>query len=166
MGLKLNAGVSRKVGLPNYGSVGASCNLELELDAGLIERDLDAFHARVRDVYVAAHQAVHDELARLQAPVESPHDPPAAPTRHASNGHAGTNGHAGSNGRTDRPPAGRSRLRKPATENQVRAIRSIANRQHADLDGLLREFGVDRPEDLSLKQASELIDTLKTAASI
>ena len=71
-----------------------------------------------------------------------------------------------SNGHADRPPAGRSRLRKPATEKQVRAIRSIANRQHADLDGLLREFGVDRPEDLSLKQASELIDTLKTAARI
>ena len=68
MALKLNVGVSRKVGLPDYGSVGASCNLELELDAGLLERDLDAFHARVRDVYVAAHQAVHDELARLQAP--------------------------------------------------------------------------------------------------
>ena len=76
------------------------------------------------------------------------------------------NGQAGGNGHTDRPPAGRSRPRKPATENQVRAIRSIASRQHADLDGLLREFGVDRPEDLSLKQASELIDTLKTAASI
>ena len=165
MALKLNVGVSRKVGLPDYGSVGASCNLELELDAGLIDRDLDAFHARVRGVYVAAHQAVHDELARLQAPVESPHDPPAAPARHASNGHVGGNGHAGSNGRTDRP-AGRSRLSKPATENQVRAIRSIANRQHADLDGLLREFDVDRPEDLSLKQASELIDTLKTAAGI
>jgi hypothetical protein len=158
--LKLNVGVSRKVGLPDYGSVGASCNLEVELDAGLIDRDLDAFQARVRGVYVAAHQAVHDELARLQAPVESPHDPPAVPTRHASNGHAGNNGHAG------RPPAGRSRLRKPATEAQVRAIRSIASRQHADLDGLLREFGVDRPEDLSLKQASELIDTLKTAAGI
>ena len=160
MALKLNVGVSRKVGLPDYGSVGASCNLELELDAGLLDRDLDAFHARVRGVYVAAHQAVHDELARLQAPVEAPHDPPASPPRHASNGHPGGNGHA------DRPPAGRSRPRKPATENQVRAIRSIASRQHADLDGLLREFGVDRPEDLSLKQASELIDTLKTAARI
>jgi hypothetical protein len=114
----------------------------------------------VRGVYVAAHQAVHDELARLQAPVESSHDPTAAPTRHASNGHAGTNGHA------DRTPAGRSRPRKPATEAQIRAIRSIASRQHADLGGLLREFGVDRPEDLSLKQASELIDTLKTAAGI
>ena len=56
----------RKVGMPDYGSVGASCNLELELDSGLLEKDLDGFHARVREVYVAAHQAVHDELARLQ----------------------------------------------------------------------------------------------------
>ena len=100
MALKLNVGVSRKAGLPAYGSVGASCNLELELDAGLLEHDLDAFHARVRGVYVAAHQAVHDELARLQAPVEVPHDPPASPPRHASNGHPNGNGHA------DRPPAG------------------------------------------------------------
>jgi hypothetical protein len=133
---------------------------EVELDSTLIDRDLDAFHARVRDVYVAAHQAVHDELARLQAPVDPPREPPASPPRHASNGHPGGNGHA------DHPPAGRSRQRRPATENQVRAIRSIAGRQHADLDGLLREYGVDRPEALSLKQASELIDALKTAASI
>jgi hypothetical protein len=158
--LKLNVGVSRKVGLPAFGSVGASCNLELEVEAGLLERDLDAFHARVRDVYVAAHQAVHDELARLQAPVEAPHDAPASPPRQSSNGHPGGNGHA------DGPPAGRSRPRRPATENQVRAIRSIAARQHADLAGLLQDYGVSRPEDLSIKQASELIDALKTAASI
>ena len=160
MALKLNVGVSRKVGLPDYGSVGASCNLELEVEVGLLERDLDAFHARVRDANVAAHQAVHDELARLQAPVEPPGDPTAPPLRPVSNGQAA--GH----GPTDRAPAGRSRPRRPATENQVRAIRSIAGRQHADLDGLLRGHGVDRPEDLSLRQASELIDALKTAAGI
>jgi hypothetical protein len=158
--MKLNVGVSRKVGLPDFGSVGASCNVEVELDSALIDRDLDAFHARVRDVYVAAHQAVHDELARLQAPVQPPCDPPAPPPRHASNGQPDGDGHA------DGPPAGRSRPRRPATENQVRAIRSIASRQHADLDGLLRDLGVSRPEDLSIKQASELIDTLKMAASI
>ena len=160
MALKLNVGVSRKVGQPDYGSAGASCNLELEVEVGLLDRDLEAFHARVRDVYVAAHQAVHDELARLQAPVEPPHEPQASPPRQASNGHPGGNGHS------DRPPAGRSRPRRPATDNQVRAICTIASRQHADLDGLLRDHGVDRPEDLSLKQASELIDALKTAAGI
>ena len=41
MPMKLNVGVSRKIGLPDYGSVGASCNLELELDSSLLERDLD-----------------------------------------------------------------------------------------------------------------------------
>jgi hypothetical protein len=158
--LRLDVGVSRKVGLPDYGSVGASCNLELEIDSGLLERDLDAFRARVRDAYVAAHQAVHDELARLRAPVAEPRASPASPPHHASNGQSGGNGHAG------RQPAGRSGPRRPATENQVRAIRSIAGRRHADLDGLLQDYGVERPEDLSVKQASELIDALKTAASI
>jgi hypothetical protein len=157
--LKLNVGVSRKVGLPDYGSIGASCNVEVEVESTLLERDLDAFHARVRDAYVAVHQAVHDELTRLQAPVE----PPA---RSAPNGYSGGNGHASGNGHAERPAAGRSRPRRPATENQVRAIRSIASRQHADLDGLLRDYGVGRPEDLSIKQASELIDALKTAASL
>jgi hypothetical protein len=160
MALKLSVGVSRKVGQPDYGSVGASCQLELEVDVGLLERDLDGFHARVRDAYVAAHQAVHDELARLQAPAAPSPAPPTPPARPEANGRPGGDGQAG------RPPAGRSRPRRPATDNQVRAIRSIAARRHADLDGLLREYGDGRPEDLSIRQASELIDALKTAAAM
>jgi hypothetical protein len=160
--LKLNVGVSRKIGLPDYGSVGASCNLELELDASLIERDLDSFQARVRDVYVAAQQAVNDELARLHTPATPPQEPPVpAPASRQSHGQANGNGHS------HRPLAGRSRADKPATENQVKAIRSIARRQNADLEGLLRdEYGVVRPEDLTLKQASAFIDMLKAAGQI
>ena len=67
MALRLNVGVSRKLGLPEYSSAGASCHLELELPEGLLQTDLDEFQHRVRDAYVAAHQAVNDELARLQA---------------------------------------------------------------------------------------------------
>ncbi len=55
MPMKLDVGVTRKVGMPDYGSVGASCNLELELDSGLLEKDLDGFHARIRAAYVTAH---------------------------------------------------------------------------------------------------------------
>ena len=159
MPLKLNVGVSRKVGQPDYGSVGVSCNLELELDSTLIERDLDGFHARVRDAFIAARQAVQDELARVQAPVAAPEGLP--PPRRPANGQPDGNGHA------SHQPAARPRAGKLATEKQVRAIASIARRQHADLDGLLRDdFGVERPEDLSIKQASRLIDLLKTAGQI
>ena len=34
--LKLNAGFSRKIGEPNYGSRGASVNIELEVESNLI----------------------------------------------------------------------------------------------------------------------------------
>jgi hypothetical protein len=155
--LKLNVGVGREVGLPDYGSVGASCNLEMELDSALLERDLDGFHAPVRDAFVAARQAVQDELARVQVPVElaQPAPAPRAPTNGNGNGHAPAG------------PAERSRTQKRATDKQVKAILAIARQQHADLDGLLQQDdGVHRPEDLSLKQASELIDMLKTAGRI
>jgi hypothetical protein len=154
--LKLNVGVGRKVGLPDYGSVGASCNLEMELDSALLERDLDGFHTRVRDAFVAARQAVQDELARVQAPIELAQRAPAprAPTSGGSN----SNGHASAG------PTERSRPQKRATDKQVKAILAIARQQHADLDRLLQQdYGVHHPEDLSIKQASELIDLLKAA---
>ena len=54
---------------------------------------------------------------------------------------------------------------KPATPSQVKAIVAIARRQRADLEGLLRdEYGVARPDDLTLAQASRFIDQLKAAA--
>ncbi len=48
--LKLNAGFSRKVGEPNYGSRGASVNVELELESGLIG-DPDALMARIHNLF-------------------------------------------------------------------------------------------------------------------
>ncbi len=163
MPLKLNVGVSKKVGLPDYGSAGATCNLELELDARLLETDLDGFHQRVRSVYIAAQQAVHDELARLQGqPTLAPDGRPVAS---GGNGHRnGASGHAAV---AARPAAVGNRLRKAATASQVRAITAIARRQNADLEGLLRdEYGVDRAEDLTLRQASALIDRLKEATEV
>jgi hypothetical protein len=51
---------------------------------------------------------------------------------------------------------------KPATASQVKAIGSIARQKGADLVAILRsEYDVERPEDLTLRQASALIDRLK-----
>jgi hypothetical protein len=52
---------------------------------------------------------------------------------------------------------------KPATPNQIKAILAICRKQDTDLVGLLRhEYEVERPEDLTIRQASELIDLLKS----
>ena len=153
MSLKLNVGVSRKVGLPDFGSIGASCGLEIELDAGLLDRVDDSFERRIREAYAAAERAVGDELARLHPasasvpPEARPH--PASPRLEAPSSRPGG------------PTRGR-REPRPATPNQLRAIRSLAGRLRLDLPALLREqYHASRPEELSLAQASGLIDTLK-----
>ena len=55
---------------------------------------------------------------------------------------------------------------RPATPAQVRALYAIANRQQLDLTAEIHSrFGVDRPDDLSLDQASQMIDTIKPSSN-
>ena len=88
---------------------------------------------------------------------------PAA--RDAVNGSRAGDGHARGNGEAvlaGRTAAEAPRTGKPATASQVSAIRSIARQKGAELVPLLRsEYDVERPEDLTLRQASALIDWLK-----
>lgn len=146
MPLTLNVGLSKKIGQPDFGSLGASCNVAVELPHNLIA-DPEAFHRQVQAAYAACRQAVNDELVRHQQ----------GQTPVASNGHAaGGNGHAirqRSNGRQ-------------ATASQIRAIQAIADRQHLDLAIELRgRYGVGRPDDLSITEASQFIDAVKTPSN-
>ena len=52
---------------------------------------------------------------------------------------------------------------RPATASQVKAIRAIAARRRIDLVGLLRDrFGLQTADELGIRQASDLIDELKS----
>ena len=146
MPVKLNIGLSRKVGEANFGSRGASVNLEVELDSGIIS-DQQRFQERVRALYAQARQSIN---AELDLPSEGPAIEQPVVQR---NGHASApNG----NGSQSRQEGG------SATQSQVRAIFAIARRNRLDPKNLVLErFGLDRPEDLSIRDASSLIDDLK-----
>ena len=57
MPVKVNIGLSKKVGLPDYGSLGASAHVEFELDGGYDNGSTDKFQDAVRRAYAACRQA-------------------------------------------------------------------------------------------------------------
>jgi hypothetical protein len=178
MPLKLNVGISRKVGQPNYGSLGAQCNMEVELD-GSILNDPDALRRQIAEAYSACSSAVHDELAGKHA--SSAAEPPGVqqnPTRSDSNGRNGShsgnnrvNGSGYSNSRANSRGNGRVNG-SGSNENSASA------KQHTyihQLAGQIDTLGVRRLDELcdrmyskplvaiTTLEASGLIDTLKDA---
>ncbi|MCE9534144.1 MAG: hypothetical protein K8T89_23955, partial [Planctomycetes bacterium] len=61
MPLKLNIGLNRKVGDANYGSHGASVNLELEVESALAS-DPGKLQERIRQVFQLVRSSLDEEL--------------------------------------------------------------------------------------------------------
>ena len=68
--IKLNCGFSRKVGEANYGSRGASVNLELELATDAAS-DANGLYDKIKRMFALAKKAVDDELNGRTSPAES-----------------------------------------------------------------------------------------------
>ena len=153
--LKLNAGFSRKVGEPNYGSRGASVNVELELESNLIG-DPGGLMARIKGLFDLARRSVDEELNGNQAQANAT-GPSQQNGRRFANGTTGNNTSTGGNG---------NQSVRSATASQVRAIRAICDRQGVNPDRLANErFSVGDLEELTIREASSLIDELKAAPS-
>ncbi|MEI7890217.1 MAG: hypothetical protein WCI34_07885 [Actinomycetes bacterium] len=183
--LKLHAGVSKKVGLPGFSSASASCTIEAELDSSLLQ-DREGFQIVVKRAYQSCEKAVEDQITRLLVQGNpTPNSPVCAPDVSAHP--RTTNGpqtRSQSPSRASQPvtqevievrtsPAiSGARIMttsnslpspRPATASQVKAIRAICARRKIDLVGLLRDrFGLTTADELGIRQASNLIDELKS----
>jgi hypothetical protein len=146
MPLKVNVGLSRKVADQHYGSRGASVNVELELESGLVTEPTK-LQERIRQLFTLVRASVNEELNG------NGHAPPSSNGN--GNGHTPTNGNGNGNGT---PRNGQ----RQATQSQVKAINSIARNRRIDIAHFLNDrFHVNKPEDLSIKDASKVIDELK-----
>jgi hypothetical protein len=151
MPLRLNVGLARKLGEANYGSRGASINLELELDSSLVSEPAK-LQERIRQLFGLVKSSLAEELNGGHAPVSQLANDSEADSPGKNNPSAGLD--SGQRGPTPRA----------ATQSQVKAIFAIARSQRLDLAALLQErFQVSRPDALTIQEASQLIDHLKNS---
>ena len=142
MPLTLTVSQSKKIGEPNFGSKGASVTLQIEVDSSMAN-DPSQLQQQIQKLFQQSRAAVEQELFGRDASPAEPHNSSPPANDGNSNG-SRTNG-------------------RRATQSQVRAIHAIANRQKTNLVPLLSQrFQVGRPEDLSISEASQLIDSLKS----
>ena len=135
MPMKLNIGLNQKKGEPNYGSRGASFNVEVEVDSS-VAIDPKRLRERARALYAIARKAIDEELGAEET-IEV-------------NGAVGVERQISTGGTT------------LATAGQVRAVFAICRSQELNPFELVQtRFGCKRIEDLSIREASCLIDELK-----
>jgi hypothetical protein len=147
--IKLHAHVSKKVPVRgvDYSSIGFAAGVELEMADTSTAEDL---RSRISKSYSLLEACIDSEIANREqqsVPVVQMHaykERPAEPAQSNRNPH-------------------------PATEAQVKAIFAISKSNRmtkAELaDWLRAEYGVGKPEDLDIRQASDVIESLKTRKS-
>ena len=170
MPMKLNVGLSRKVGEPNYGSRGATVNLELEIDSTLVAEP-ERLQERIRELFGLANASIDEELhveptqpaANAQHSTGQAATTPRQPHANGRNGasRGTTNGYR-SNG-NGRQSANNS---PPATASQIRALHAITNRLGLNLETVLQDrFNLGDAAVLTVAEASQLIDELNATST-
>jgi hypothetical protein len=164
MPINIHVGLSKKVGLPHYSSLAASCNVQIEAEHGLLENQPAEFQGRVCAAFAACRQAVEDELTRQQIS--------HAATLAAGEGHScaappPANGNGNGHAHGDQPPlpAGVRNGVRAASVRQLAYARELAKRiAGLGLHGLdtLVEKSFDKPlAGISRVEGSRLIEILQ-----
>lgn len=138
MPCKLSVGLNKKIGLPNYSSLGANCQIECEVDWAVMQEGPERFQAEAKRHFDLCRQAVEEELARETAMDAKP--------RAAANGHDVPLGRVASGGDYED-----SRDLEASTVELEPAEIGLTERQLSfiqDLAGQIRSLGIQIVKDL------------------
>ena len=159
MTIKINIGVNKKIGLPDYGSAGGHCNIEIEADNSILD-NAGQFLQRVKDAYEVARLAVEEELLH--------HRPGSATGNGASQSRSPS--------QFDKEPAPRQEYRSNTAGNSYTSspkqqqfiaalVKGVKGLDWRTLDRYCdTKFGKTCSQ-LTSKEASALIEDLKAAKS-
>ena len=176
--IRLSANLSKKVPLPgvDYSSQQYGASLEIEVsDADKPE----AIQDRIRELYSLLNGAINEQIGvanvssalpaaapaqrnfngngnghALPPPPQQPVPQPVLPRNGYINGRNRVVGAAANGNGTTRPVT--------CTESQAKCIYAICKAQGLDLASILADFNVVSPRDLAIRDASRLIDELKS----
>jgi len=144
--IRLSASVSKKLPVDgvDFSCRQAGATVETELASG----DENSITQRLHELYAVLDKAVEHQLANGS-------NGHTAQASHDSQAQAPANGNGNGNGQQ---PVRR------ITEAQKKAVYAISMSRgiNGDMASYLQPFGVDSSDDLTVKQASELIDRLKS----
>ena len=149
--IKLNVGSCRKVSDNHYGSRGGNVNIELELDSSLA-LDSQKLRDHIRKLFDLANASLAEELQGTaeHASVEDSYQRDGV----SFNGNGNGNGNA-----VTAAPV------RYATEKQIICIQGLARKHGIPVPELLKQAGVRVFNDLSVRQASSMIESLKGSSA-
>ena len=148
--IRLNVGACRKVSDNHYGSKGGNVNIELELDSSLA-LDSTKLRDHIRKLFDLANASLTEELQANNEPacVDEPH--------HHRDG-ANLNGNGNGNAVSVVPV-------RYASEKQLALIQGLLRKSKIPYQPLLGECKVSSFNELTVQQASRMIESLKSGGA-
>ena len=146
--IKLSVGACKKITDGNYGSRGGNVNIEVEVDSSLVG-DSAKLQAHIRHLFELARRSLTEELQanNEHASIEESHHQRNEPS---FNG----NGNGAGNAVTVTPV-------RYASEKQLALIQGLLRKSKIPYQPLLGECKVASFNELTVQQASRMIESLK-----
>ena len=148
--IKLNVGACRKVSDNHYGSKGGNVNIELELDSSLA-LDSQKLRDHIRKLFDLANASLSEEL-------HSNNEPACVEDSHYHRDGANPNGNGAGHAVTVTPV-------RYASEKQLALIQGLLRKSKIPYQPLLGECKVGSFNELTVQQASRMIENLKVSGA-